>query len=222
MNCKYVILPYSQHYLLQIKMAKSRAKTSKKKSKKSLRQVKRLFNYEESAMVQALDAVKNGMSVNAAAKRFGVPRRTLGDNHKGKTPIERKLGPDSILSKEEEAKIVTWLLKMNESGFPVTKEVLIDTVSKLVKELNRPNPFNNGIPGRTFMIRHPKLSAITQNLTQFRGNVTEESLKHWHGEITQFLEQNDLMEAINDPTRVFNADEAAFFLSTKGHKVLVP
>ncbi|KAI5708823.1 hypothetical protein M8J76_004042 [Diaphorina citri] len=137
------------------------------------------------------------------------------------------MGPDSILSTEEEAKTVTWLLKMNESGFPVTKEVLIDNVSKLVKKLNRPNPFNNGILGRTwyqnFMTRHPELSARTpQNLTQSRGNVSKENSKQWHGEITQFLEQNDLMEAINDPIRVFNADEAACFLSPKGQKVLVP
>lgn len=115
-------------------------------------------------------------------KIFVYSLNLLRDKHKGKTPSERKMGPDSILSTEEEAKTVTWLLKMNESGFPVTKEVLIDNVSKLVKKLNRPNPFNNGILGRTwyqnFMTRHPELSARTpQNLTQSRGNVPKENLK---------------------------------------------
>jgi hypothetical protein len=157
-------------------------------------------------------------------KIFVYSLNLLRDKHKGKTPSERKMGPDSILSTEEEAKTVTWLLKMNESGFPVTKEVLIDNVSKLVKKLNRPNPFNNGILGRTwyqnFMTRHPELSARTpQNLTQSRGNVSKENLKQWHGEIIQFLEQNDLMEAINDPIRVFNADEAACLLSPGDQKM---
>lgn len=42
----------------------------------------------------------------------------------------------------------------------------------------------------------------------------------WHAEITTFLQDNKLSDVLTDPKRVYNADEAAFFLNPKGNKVL--
>ena len=46
----------------------------------------------------------------------------------GKSPIERKMRPQTILSYEEETVIANWVLKMAEAGFPVTVKKLQDSV----------------------------------------------------------------------------------------------
>lgn len=43
----------------------------------------------------------------------------------------------------------------------------------------------------------------------------------WHAEITTFLQDNKLSDVLNDQKRVYNADEAAFFLNPEGNKVLL-
>ncbi|XP_045480979.1 uncharacterized protein LOC123685370 [Harmonia axyridis] len=70
------------------------------------------FRYSENDMHEALLAVENGMSIYSAAKAFKVPRMTLSDKLRGKTPIIRKMGPPSILSSEEEMLLEKWILHL--------------------------------------------------------------------------------------------------------------
>lgn len=82
-----------------------------------------------------------------------------------------------MLSKEEEDLIFKWVLDVAKAGFPVTKDQLIDSVSKLIIELNRPNPFHNSVPGDKwydlFLNRHPIISKrVSQALTSSRADVT--------------------------------------------------
>lgn len=57
-----------------------------------------------------------------------------------------KNGPCSILTKEEEQNL--WITLLSERGFPVTKNLLLDSVHLLLKTVKRENPFTNGRPGR--------------------------------------------------------------------------
>lgn len=137
------------------------------------------------------------------------------------------MGPPTILSKEEEERIVQWMFTRAKVGFPVTKNNLLDSVSNFLKKIQRPNPFTQGVPERSwfesFLKRHPNISVrMAQNLTSSRANVTKENLIHWSSEVQHYLQDNNLMEIFEEPSRVFNADEAAFFLNPKGSKVLVP
>lgn len=175
------------------------------------------LNYTESEMLHAINAVENGMSISMAAKKFNVPRMTLSDKSKGKTPIIRKLGPSSVLSESEEALLAKWILHLGDIGFPVSKDQLFDSVQMIIKRLEKPNPFAEGRPGRhwyeAFMKRHPELSArVSQNLTKTRAGVSESNIKNWFSEIKIYFEGNGLMDIIqNSPRRIFNCDETAFF-----------
>lgn len=102
------------------------------------------LNYTESEMLHAINAVENGMSISMAAKKFNVPRMTLSDKSKGKTPIIRKLGPSSVLSESEEALLAKWILHLGDIGFPVSKDQLFDSVQMIIKRLEKPNPFAEG------------------------------------------------------------------------------
>lgn len=185
------------------------------------------LNYTESEMLHAINAVENGMSISMAAKKFNVPRMTLSDKSKGKTPIIRKLGPSSVLSESEEALLAKWILHLGDIGFPVSKDQLFDSVQMIIKRLEKPNPFAEGRPGRhwyeAFMKRHPELSArVSQNLTKTRAGVSESNIKNWFSEIKIYFEGNGLMDIIqNSPRRIFNCDETAFFLSPPSNTVIV-
>ena len=65
-------------------------------------------NYSEDSLLNALQAVKNGMPKRTACKRFGVPRATLQFRLSEKF---RKVshGPSTILTVEEEATLVSWI-----------------------------------------------------------------------------------------------------------------
>ena len=58
-------------------------------------------NYSEKAMKEAIQGVRtNNSPVQTAAKKYGVPRITLKYRVEGKSPMERKMGPQIILSYE--------------------------------------------------------------------------------------------------------------------------
>lgn len=49
--------------------------------------------------------------------------------------------------------------------------------------------------------------------------MNKSEVESWFTEVEQYLGNKNLSEALNDPRRVFNADETAFFLCPKGKKV---
>ena len=69
---------------------------------------KRLFKYDEQAMLDAIRSVQTQeiKSVRAAAMAYGVPRYTMQLKLSGKSPLERKMGPETNLTREEERMLV--------------------------------------------------------------------------------------------------------------------
>lgn len=177
--------------------------------------------YSEKDMENAIAAVKSGSPIATAAKQFKIPRMTLSDKCKG------KMGPSSVLSETEELNLVKWICHLGSRGFPVTSCQLLDSVQMLIKKLGiKDNPFTNDRPGRhwpeAFQKRHPEISCrVAQNLTKTRALVSEINIRRWFQEITEYFTNNDLLNVCNDPLRVFNCDETAFFLSPNNNRVLV-
>ncbi|KAG5881076.1 hypothetical protein JTB14_020406 [Gonioctena quinquepunctata] len=88
------------------------------------------------------------------------------------------MGPSTVLTTNEEDLLEKWILTLAKVHHPVNKEQLLDSVSLIVQESKRPNPFGNSRPGRkwydSFIKRHPNLSErVAQNLTPARENVSE-------------------------------------------------
>ena len=59
--------------------------------------IRRKKTYTESELIEAIAAIKDGMAINAAHRKFGIPRTTLKDNISDKynpgkhTPGKNKL-----------------------------------------------------------------------------------------------------------------------------------
>ncbi|KAJ8971663.1 hypothetical protein NQ314_000588 [Rhamnusium bicolor] len=177
-------------------------------------------------MQHALDAVRRGVSVSSASKQYKIPRITLLYKAKGKYAVNCRMGPETTLTSIEEDLLVKWLLSIADAGFPATRVQLLDSVQIIMQKLDRPNKFKNNRPGkkwfRCFLNRHPQLSErLTQNLTKSRSEVNEEKLRKWFDEIKDYVKSKKLEDVFEDPKRIFNTDETAFFLSPKGIKCLV-
>ena len=66
--------------------------------------------WREEDMVSAMEAVSQGTAVSTAAKAFNVPRKTLNDRVKGRVKHGTKPGPDTVLTEEEEAALMSYLV----------------------------------------------------------------------------------------------------------------
>ncbi|XP_045506197.1 uncharacterized protein LOC123702475 [Colias croceus] len=176
-------------------------------------------------MAQAIEAVKKGEKITTAANKYGVPRITLYDKISGKTPVEYSMGPSTYLSTEAENLLEKWVIDMAGKHIPITRDELLDSVQRIIMDQKIKTPFTDDRPGKKwynlFLKRHPALSERTaQNLTTARDAVTEENIKKWFKEVESYIQENDLKEASEDPPRIFNTDESAFYLSPKAGKVL--
>ncbi|KAF2891178.1 hypothetical protein ILUMI_14995, partial [Ignelater luminosus] len=164
---------------------------------------RKIRKYSIEDMEKALDAGRRGVSVASASKDFGISRITLLYKSKGKYPVNVRMGPETILTLEEEKLLVKWLLRIAEVGFPATKQL-----------------WQKWYKG--FTARHSEISArLTQNLTKCRSDLTEGKIRNWFQEINDYLTANHLEAVVKDSQRIYNADETAFFLAPKGMKCLI-
>ncbi|XP_055708754.1 uncharacterized protein LOC129804981 [Phlebotomus papatasi] len=180
------------------------------------------LGYSEEALKNALDAVKAGESSRKASAKYGVPKSTLNDKLSGKQAEEKFIGKP-VLGQEKESQLVEWIVKRAESGFPVVKSELQDTIRIMLKNEKMKAPFTNSRPGRFwfkgFLRRNPEVSLrVVQNLTERRAKITKENLDSWFLEVREYLTSKGLTEIA--PNRIFNCDESGFAMSPKGAKVL--
>lgn len=181
---------------------------------------KKIMKYTQESLLTAIEEVNNGSSVKSAAKRHGIPRVTLLYKVQGKLPVGKRMGPKSIFTEEQEDLLVKWVFHLAKVGFPVTKDIFMGSVAKLARKLGINKP-----PGekwyKLFRGRHKNISdRIYQNLTKSRASVTQENLNKWFSEVETYLKDENLFSVMEDPCKVFNADETACYLNPKGSKVL--
>ena len=209
-----------------VKKAKHNKVIRKKIEVNKKQKIKRKL-YSASQLLKAANAVKaRGMSVRKAAAKFNVPATSV--HRAAKNPEERpsRTGPPQVLSPQIENEIVNWILYRAETGSPVSKGELLDSVQKYVISLGDQipkTPFTNGRPGRhwfeKFRARHPQITIRTpQHLSNSRASVTEEDLRAWFCEIEINLKNKGLDQI--QPSRIFNCDETNLLFIPKSEKVL--
>lgn len=72
-----------------------------------------------------------------------------------------------------------------------------------------------------FLKRYPEISErVPEKLSKVRATVPEQRIRQWFKEVLDTLKEVDATEVLDDPSRIFNLDETAFFLCPKSGKVL--
>ena len=85
------------------------------------------LNYTEDQISLVIRAIKNGMGMRQACQKFSVPKSTVLDKVKGRTPMKRKMGRDPYLKEEEEMAIVNWIKRCLRRGFPPHYHVILNS-----------------------------------------------------------------------------------------------
>ncbi|CAK1584718.1 unnamed protein product [Parnassius mnemosyne] len=174
------------------------------------------LKYTPENLEEAIAELQNNekrLSDRQICQKHGVPRTTLRV-YKHKPGHKTSLGPSPILTLEE-AILEDWIISSARKGFPKNKDNILDSVQKFLIDNPRPNPFLNNRPGigwlKAFLKRHPRLSIRTsEGVTKASSCVSEKDIRGCFDEIRQYAEEKGLTEILNQPNRVFNADETNF------------
>lgn len=75
-----------------------------------------------------------------------------------------------------------WILALATKGFPITKNMLLMSVKKVIDKNERPNPFTDNLPGDTwfhaFLRRHTTISQKhAESLTKSRAAVSKRTIE---------------------------------------------
>ncbi|CAN0288764.1 unnamed protein product [Ectocarpus sp. 13 AM-2016] len=117
---------------------------------------------DEEQVRKACAAIDDGMSVRKAAEVFGVGRTSIEDRRRGKVAMNAKVGPETILSKEEEDSLEDIILLFASRNFLAVDRVhLRDAVRRLCND-GRQIPWDpEKGPGKDwlagFLRRHPRV-----------------------------------------------------------------
>lgn len=145
-----------------LKNPRKNEERSMKAKAKRLAERKERASYKNDDVIKALNAVGTEMSYRAAAKMFNVPKTTIFSKLKIIYPVEAAKGPPTVLTENEECRIVQWILDCAKKGRPVIMDMIKNSVRDLMLETGKENPFRNDRPGRKwekgFLSRHPDLS----------------------------------------------------------------
>lgn len=184
--------------------------------------------YTQEQVELAVQSVKQGgSSINNASRVYSVPRATLFDKLNNRTKVRCPQGRPTVLKEAEEKVLAEWVINMARIGYGRTKQELCFVVKKILEDDNRPNPFTDNLPGRHwiegFLKRHENISLRTgEALGKERAYVTSQKLDKWFADYVDYLTSSvpGGEEVMQDPTRIFNADESGFPLAGKSEKVL--
>ena len=174
---------------------------------------------------KAVKQVKQGkMTVHQASQIYDIPKTTISDHVAGKR-VHSRHGPEPYLSKQLEDRIASWLIKMAQIGYGQTKEQLFIKIQELVYYLQIRTPFLNNRPSemwyRLFMARYPELSQKQPSLlSRQRAGITRQAIDEWFEEFKSYLEEIGHGYLLDQPSRIFNADETGFPLAPKPLKVI--
>lgn len=203
-------------------------KTEKHHSQKHRKKI--LFKYKQEELTAALQEAREGKeSIRRTAAKYGIPHSTLLNKLKNKVPLERKMGPSTYLTEGEENLLVSWIFACAKKGFPIKRSTLCDTVKDILSDdtTGRKTPFVDNRPGRkwfeSFLKRHQDVSERhAESINLARAAVTEEKIKSWFNELSQYLKEENALDILDDSTRLYNADETGFHTCPKTGKVLGP
>lgn len=88
-------------------------------------------NYDEDLLNCAVNEVKEKkIKIQLVSKRYSIPISTIRDKLAGKH--NKALGASTLLSSEEELKIIQWIIKSSARGYPVTRFDLLEVAKQII------------------------------------------------------------------------------------------
>ncbi|XP_059165358.1 uncharacterized protein LOC131947959 [Physella acuta] len=159
--------------------------------------IKKRKLYSKEALQAAYKAVKDSsISVNAAAKQYGVPLTTLRDRVDGRISIDTtRPGPPLLLTQEEESEISHFLHTMAKYGYRYTRLELAEIATDQAVEKGKRSPRSNGLTTKwvdSFINRWPSIRELSY---KFKNKMdAEHTVRTYFDEIKKIIDRYKLLE----------------------------
>ena len=152
-------------------------------------------NWTNEQMVAAMNSVKNGSFVKAAAKAHGVTISTLRDRINGRVVHGTNPGPKPYLNVREEGELSTFLKTCSDIGYGKTRRDIMCIAQSVAldKDTLKRDKITEGW-WRRFRQRQPDLSLRRGNTTaHVRMNaVNSETMKQYFSMLNDVMNKYDL------------------------------
>ena len=165
-------------------------------------------------MRDVIKALDYNYKIHEVCEAFNIPRSILRDHYNGRIK-SGKMGPKCVLTKEEEEKLVAYVVEMARLAHPLTPTNLKLKVAEICQ--TRHTSFKDGIPRRSwlywFQKRHPQL--VLRQAQDFELN----RAKNLCPSMVQVFNEN-LENLYNkhhyQPSKIWNIDEFGVNASKNG------
>ena len=111
--------------------------------------VRKLWTKE--SMIAAVKCVEDGMGVREASRLYNLPYETLRRRTTHVVSLECTPGPSTVLTHDEEEQLVSYLIKMSDMGFGLSRDDVMITAFRIAESSGRKHPFSNGSAGRSWI-----------------------------------------------------------------------
>lgn len=160
----------------------------------------------------AINAIRNGMSTNAASNRYNISRRTLKRYFEKNVDQKLKMGRKTVLDNEQEEELSRRIVRLAQVGYPLTNKILKKCVFTFCEENRLSHPFSKEkkMAGRYwikgFLQRHQEISIRkAQSMNPARAQKLNKFIvKDYFEKLKTVLQELDLMDK---PERIYNVDE---------------
>lgn len=166
----------------------------------------------------------SNLSIRNIAKLYAVPESTLRDKIHGRTDLDAKSGPSTVLSTEEDD-LANCAAHMSLIGYGTTKNELLDSVKRALDKAGRASPFKDNLPGRdwfdSFLRRHPNLSLTNaEALSKERAVCSSPAdVQKWYVQFQKEVHSHEGGQAaLADPRRIWNAAKVGLACAPKAVK----
>jgi hypothetical protein len=143
-------------------------------------------SYTVSDVVDAmLDVSDNGLSQYQAAQMHGIPPATLSDRLRGLPSKPDIIQPAQLLSKSQETRLVTWILRQEALGYASSHSQVRATVAALLRQQGQGRTIGVHWISR-FMKRHPAIETkIGRRQEASRFNSFTPKAVNWYFDIRE-------------------------------------
>ncbi|XP_028399448.1 uncharacterized protein LOC114522874 [Dendronephthya gigantea] len=178
------------------------------------------FNSKSKKYLSAMkDVQKNGMSLRAAAKKWGIPKSSLYERICGRVEYDRRSGPPPILTKKEERYLAKYLLEMDKNGRKLTKNNVFDIVKKMLDEAKRKTQFTDNRPGEKWLRLFLARNNVKLPCQKKRAKTLckDGAVRKWFSGYEQLIREHSLADC---PGQIWRCYETCFNLQGSAGKVV--
>ena len=92
-------------------------------------------------MAAALKGIEDGIGIREASRLYNLPYETLRRRANHTVSVDCRSGPPTVLTEDEESQLASYLVKMADMGFGLSRDDVMLTAFRIAEKSGRTHPF---------------------------------------------------------------------------------